>query len=54
MKSKFKNKPAPYPVITEVKNRTLRMFLIRHARQVVSDSIRRKQEKEKLQALCEE
>jgi len=30
------------------------MLLIRHARQVVADSIRRKQEKEKLHALWEE
>ena len=43
-----------HPVITEVKDYALRMFLIRHARQVVSDSIRRKQEKEKLRALWEE
>ena len=50
----FENKPVSYPVITEVKDYALRMFLIRHARQVVSDSIRRKQEKEKLRALWEE
>ena len=50
----FENKSVSYPVITEVKDYALRMFLIRHARQVVSDSIRRKQEKEKLRALWEE
>ena len=50
----FENKPVSYPVITEVKDYALRMFLIRHARQVVADSIRRKQEKEKLHALWEE
>lgn len=50
----FENKPVSYPVITEVKDYALRMSLIRHAWQVVSDSIRRKQEKEKLRALWEE
>lgn len=50
----FENKPLSYPVITEVKDYALRMFLIRHARQVVADSIRRKQEKEKLRVLWEE
>ena len=50
----FENKSVSYPVITEVKDYALRMFLIRHARQVVSDSIRRKQEKENLRALWEE
>ncbi|MEY8685956.1 hypothetical protein AB9N12_07380 [Bacteroides sp. AN502(2024)] len=50
----FENKPLSYPVITEVKDDALRMFLIRHALQVVADSIRRKQEKEKLRALWEE
>lgn len=50
----FENKPVSYPVITEVADHDLRMFLIRHARQVVADSIRRKQEKEKLHALWEE
>ena len=50
----FENKPLSYPVITEVKDYALRMLLIRHARQVVADSIRRKQEKEKLHALWEE
>lgn len=50
----FENKPLSYPVITEVKDYVLRMLLIRHARQVVADSIRRKQEKEKLHALWEE
>ena len=38
----------------ETKDYALRMLLIRHARQVVADSIRRKQEKEKLHALWEE
>ena len=38
----FENKPLSYPVITEVKDYALRMLLIRHARQVVADSIRRK------------
>lgn len=37
----FENKSVSYPVITEVKDYALRMFLIRHARQVVSDSIAR-------------
>ena len=50
----FENKPLSYPVITEVKDYALRMLLIRHARQVVADSIRRKQEEEKLHALWEE
>ena len=40
----FENKSVSYPVITEVKDYALRM----------SDSIRRKQEKEKLRALWEE
>ncbi|WP_294627240.1 hypothetical protein [uncultured Bacteroides sp.] len=50
----FENKPLSYPVITEVKDSALRMFLILRARQVVADSIRRKQEKDKLRALWEE
>ena len=41
----FENKPVSYPVITEVKDPALRMLLILHARQVVAESISRKQEK---------
>jgi len=41
-------------VITEVKDPALRMLLILHARQVVAESISRKQEKEKLNTLWEE
>ena len=40
--------------ITEVKDPALRMLLILHARQVVAESISRKQEKEKLNTLWEE
>ena len=47
-------KPVSYPVITEVKAPALRMLLILHARQVVAESISRKQEKEKLNTLWEE
>ena len=47
-------KPVSYPVITEVKDPALRMLLILHARQVVAESISRKQEKEKLNTLWEE
>jgi hypothetical protein len=43
----FENKPVSYPVITEVKDPALRMLLILHARQVVAESISRKQEKER-------
>ena len=50
----FENKPVSYPVITEVKDPALRMLLILHARQVVAESISRKQEKEKLNTLWEE
>ena len=50
----FENKSVSYPVITEVKAPALRMLLILHARQVVAESISRKQEKEKLNTLWEE
>ena len=50
----FENKPLSYQVITEVKDPALRMLLILHARQVVAESISRKQEKEKLNTLWEE
>ena len=50
----FENKSVSYPVITEVKDPALRMLLILHARQVVAESISRKQEKEKLNTLWEE
>ena len=50
----FENKPVSYPVITEVKDPALRMLLILHARQVVAESISRKQEREKLNTLWEE
>ena len=50
----FEHKPVSYPVITEVKDPALRMLLILHARQVVAESISRKQEKEKLNTLWEE
>lgn len=48
------NEAFSYPVITEVKDSALRMFLILHARQVVAESVSRKQQKEKLHALWEE
>lgn len=50
----IENKPISYPVITEVKDPVLRMALIRHAQRVVTESIRRKQRKEKQRALWEE
>lgn len=48
------NIPPSYPVITQVSDPSLRNALIRHARQIVAESIERKQAKDKLRALWEE